>query len=254
MPKLVEVQPKALMWPGEADLRERLLGYSKKYGDANTNLNYLTPQEREALSFLEMYGDQPAGSSRLLSAIQDDLLGGFESGFDPAASPYFAPAVRGIEQRRGEAVARNRRDYQLGGNLSSLARARADADIDTNYEAQIADLMLGLSEREKARAIPTALNLGQYVEESPLRKAEAFRNIGSIPRDLESNAVNVGSGILTNYRPTYYNPLNFQYFKPTQAEKLFSAVGGAAGFAFGGPQGAQAGMQIGNQLGGYFGG
>lgn len=256
-------EPVPLMWPGEAELRDRLLDYTKKYGDANANLNNLTPQERQALEFLDVYGEGTPGGSPYNMAAGGELLRTLSGAYDPESSAYYKPVISGIEQRRDQAVATNRRGYQLGGNLSSLARARADAETGTSYDAQIAEMMLGLQERERGRmlsAVPAALNLGQYVEEGPLRKAEAFRSVGSIPRDLESNAINLGQGILTNYSPTYYNPLNYMQLNNRKSQLgsgLGGALGAGIGAAFGGPPGAAVGYAAGGSLGsglsGYFG-
>lgn len=261
MAKLTTVEPVPLMWPGEGDLRDRLLSYTKKYGDANKNLENLTPQEKEALGFLDLYGDATPGGSPYNEAAGQEILKTLRGGYDPQSSDFYAPVVRGIEQRRDQAQDRLRRSFQIGGNLSSLSRARAEAMSDTEYEGQIAQMMLGLQENERGRmlsVIPGAMNLGEYVEEGPLRKAQAYREIGSIPRDLETQSVELGQGILTGYRPTYYNPMDFSYMDASKSKKNLGAgigglAGGALGAFMGGPAGAAAGYSMGSSLGGYFG-
>lgn len=202
-----EIVPQPLMWPGEAGLRDDLLGYVNKYYDANENMKNLTPYEEQALGYLEEYN--MGGPSRINQMSEQEMIKTLSDGYDPATSPYYAPVIAGIEQRRDQARDRLRRSSQIGGNLTSLSRVRAESDSDTNYEAMIAEMMLNLQSQErqnKLSVLPQAMKYGEYVEETPLRKADATRTIGSIPRDLEDKAIGVGKDMLLNYQPSYYYP------------------------------------------------
>lgn len=258
MPGLFE--PKAITWPGETDLRDNLLSYIKKYSDAGKNTGEnLTPYERTALEQLGLYTG--GGASPTSQAAEAEMLKTLRGEYNPETSAYYRPVIQGIEARRDAARDRLRRSSQLGGNLTSLSRVTAEANSDTEYEAQIAQMMLGLQQDERNRmlgVIPQALQYGQYVEEGPLRKAEANRTIGSIPRDLETGAINTGSGILTNYKPSYYFEPTDDYMNQVTKKSKFN-WGGLAGAGLGllatggNPSGATAGYQAGSAFQGYFG-
>lgn len=257
MPNLFE--PKPITWPGEEKLRGDLLGYINKYKDANKNMENLTPYESQALEFLQQYLDNDqiaptitAGESEVMKTLMGD--------YDPESSAYYKPLISGIEQKKQQAISKSNRASQLGGNLTSLSRLRAGNELETSYDAETANLLMGLQERERGRRLEVlnpALQYGQYVNEGPLRKAEAARTVGSIPRDLETGAINLGSGILTNYRPTYYMDPTDEYLKMLSGKggsgwgrALGSIAGGVGGAMIGGPTGGA----LGASLGGYFGG
>ena len=262
MASLLEAKP--ILFPGEADLRDNLLSYVKKYSDARSNTGEkLTPQEQAALSFLEQY--QIGGDSEYGKAAGDEILKTLRGEYNPETSAYYAPVIKGIEQRRDQARDTLRRSFNLGGNLSSLSRARAEADNNTSYEAQIAQIMLGLQQDERNRMlgiIPQALQYGQYVEEGPLRKARASTEF-DIPRQLETGAINTGTGILTGYKPSYYFEPTDDYLnkilgstsksKGLGAAGIGSLIGAGIGTIVAPGAGTLTGAQLGGQLGGYFG-
>ena len=252
------IGPTPITWPSETELRDQLLAYIKKYGDANENLGNLTPQEQSALSFLDQY--LQGGSSQVMTAGKEEILKNLRGEYNPETSAYYKPIISTIEQRRDLARDRLRRQMQLGGNLSSLARARLEGENDITYEGEIANLMLNLQENERNRmfsSIPYAMSYGEYEEKTPLMKAGAARNIGSIPRDLESGAINTGMSMLTGYQPSYYFPMyipDYSSSSNSSKNKWGSALSGAAqgavyGSAYGGPVGTLAGAGIGGIMG-----
>lgn len=253
---MAEITPKMIEWPGEGELREKVLNYVRKYGDIDKASQSLTPAEQEALKYLGYYTEGQAGPT--YAAGEQEILKTLAGEYDPTTSPYYEPTLKAIEQRRDTARDRLRRGYNLGGNLSSLARARAESESDISYEGQISDMLMGLQERERERrlgVLPQAAAYGQYTEESPLRRAEALLSVGNIPRQLETGAINMGQQTLTGYRPTYYWPM-YSSTKSGGASPwggaASGALGGAAmGSAFG-PWGTAIGAGVGGLMG-YFG-
>jgi len=253
---LIEPRPIGEDW--QTELRDQLLAYIKKYGDANENLGNLTPQEQSALSFLDQY--LQGGSSQVMTAGKEEILKNLRGEYNPETSAYYKPIISTIEQRRDLARDRLRRQMQLGGNLSSLARARLEGENDITYEGEIANLMLNLQENERNRmfsSIPYAMSYGEYEEKTPLMKAGAARTIGSIPRDLETGAINKGMSMLTGYQPSYYFPMyipNYSSSSNSSKNKWESALNGATqgavyGSAYGGPVGTLVGAGIGGIMG-----
>jgi len=99
--------------------------------------------------------------------------------------------------------------------------------------------------------LPQAGAYAQYGEEYGLRKAEAART-NNLPRELQTQALNLGQGILTSYQPTYYYP---QYAADKKRGGASAAMSGAmSGAQMGsalGPWGAAGGGIIGG-LAGWF--
>lgn len=273
----ITYEPKPILWPGEANLRDSLLDNYYKYSDANQNLGKLTPQEQAALSHLDQY--LKSGPSEVMTAGRDEILKNLRGEYDPETSAYYKPVVSAIERRRDTGRDRLRRQSQLGGNLSSLARARLESDSDIAYEGEIANLLMGLQQRERDKmfqSIPYAASYGEYEEKRPLMKADAARTIGSIPRDLETRSLDMGSNMLMGYKPTYYNPMDFMDYRPDMIELQQSQLdkerkkslgqligtGGGAALSIGAAPftgGASlaylpTAMSAGGQMGGYFGG
>lgn len=148
----------------------------------NQTIAPLSDQEKQSLEYLNQYGKTT--TSPTYGAAMGEINKTLTDNYNPATSPYYqavkAEAARNLKDVQ-ENIDRNTpsaRAYFSGARIKNQSRAATDTAIGLNNTLG----QLALQERQnKLSILPQAL---QYLN-VPLQQAEAYQNVGALPRQIE---------------------------------------------------------------------
>ena len=171
--------------------------------------------EEQSLDFLKQYGQ--GGFSQPTQQAAGEISKTLTGQYDPSSSPYYqamkAASARNLEETQkniGSAAAGGGR-YWGGARLGAQGEAATERNLGM-------DALLGqLASQERQNRLnilPQAMQLGQYMEQDPLRKATAMQSLGALPRNIAQAANDAA----------YQQWMQEQYEYPMQIGQLAAGV------------------------------
>ncbi len=145
--------------------------------------------EQQSLDFLKQYGQ--GGFSQPTQQAAGEISKTLTGQYDPSSSPYYQ-AMKAASARNLEETQRNIGSAAAGGGRYwGGARLGAQGEAATERNLGMDALLGQLAETERQRRIdilPQAMQMGQYMQEDPLRKATNMQALGALPRNISQAA------------------------------------------------------------------
>lgn len=240
--KKKKVEPEILETPWQKQVRARIEELATRPYQPYTGRRFAEYPFRDTLkSALSQYisRTEPALYGLAQSELQKTLSGEY----NPATSPYYEAFRKEALREEQDALNRLRRAAQLGGMLYSTPTQQAEARLIADTTNRLATLLGQLAEAERVRrlqSVPTAISVGEFLSQSPLRTAQAITAISPLlkaieeePLEFEYQQFKEGQmwpytvqtpllQTLLGYAPWYY-PVYTK--KPSLFERITGAVG-----------------------------